>query len=315
MRIAHEDGMSLDLFMTHRLVVQSPDTRIYDAVRAMEDNAIGAVLVHDGECLVGIVTDRDLSLKVIGNDLDAFDFQVRDVMSAPVASVPATASVADIASVMIDRHVRRVPVVDGAVILGIVTLDDLILERGVDAETLAAIIRGQLSEPSRLKPKGKLHPTAPVHASPAAVRLNAQRRHEARRRQAYAKLIKHTLALTELDSAELAEHALLIVISAVLRRLTPPEAADFLAQMPRSLRDYAISNVPSGPDLSIRREAIEAEVATLLDVSPERAARIVRHVGQAVSAGVSRGELNDVIGQLPSDMKEIFAAADPETSS
>jgi CBS domain-containing protein/uncharacterized protein (DUF2267 family) len=305
--------MALEQFMTDRLVVQSPGTRIYDAVRAMEDNAIGAVLVHDGERLVGIVTDRDLSLKVIGDDLDAFELQLRDVMSTPVASVPATATVADIADVMIDHHVRRVPIVDGAVILGIVTIDDLILEHGVDANTLAAIVRGQLSEPSRLKPKGKLHPTAPVHASQAAVQLSAHRRHEARRRQAYAKLVKHTMALTDLESAELAEHALLIVISAVLRRLTAAEAADFLAQMPRSLRAYAIANVPSGPDLSVRRDAIEAEVATLLDVRPARAAQIVRQVGRAVSAGISRGELSDVKGQLPRDMREIFAADGPET--
>src|SRR5688572_15490208 len=100
--------MSLDRFMQSRLVVQSPNTRIYDAVRAMEDNAIGAVLLHDGERLVGIVTDRDLCLKVIGDDLDAFDFQLTDVMSTPVATVPADASMADVAEVMLARHVRRV---------------------------------------------------------------------------------------------------------------------------------------------------------------------------------------------------------------
>src|SRR5688572_23179508 len=220
LRKGERAAMSLDRFMRSRLVVQSPSTRIYDAVRAMEDNAIGAVLVHDGGRLVGIVTDRDLCLKVIGDDLDAFDFQLKDVMSSPVASVAAGATVADIAQVMLDRHVRRVPIVNGAEILGVATLDDLLLEHAVDPQTLAAIIRGQLSEPSRLKPRGKLRPTP----SPAAVtgdrRLLAQRRHDAKRRQSYAKLIKHTMAMTEVGSAELAEHAMLIVISAVLRRVT-----------------------------------------------------------------------------------------------
>jgi uncharacterized protein (DUF2267 family) len=123
------------------------------------------------------------------------------------------------------------------------------------------------------------------------------------------------MELTELESAEFAEHALLIVISAVLRRLTPAEAADFLAQMPANLRDYAMVNVPNGPDLSVRRGAIEAELANLLAVSPQRAAQIVRQVGRALSAGVSRGELSDVIGQLPRDMREIFAGASPAAPS
>ena len=107
----------------------------------------------------------------------------------------------------------------------------------------------------------------------------------------------------------------MIVVSALLRRLTPAEAADFLAQMPRNLRDYAVANVPSGPDLSVRRDAIEAEIATLVGVGPERAAQIVRQVGQALSASVSRGELSDVNSQLPDDMREIFAAVAPDTSS
>jgi CBS domain-containing protein/uncharacterized protein (DUF2267 family) len=297
--------MSLERFTKSRLVVQSPETRIYDAARAMEDNAIGAVLVHDGARLVGIVTDRDLCLKVIGDDLDAFDFQLKDVMSSPVASVPADGSVADVAQVMLDRHVRRVPIVDGAQIIGVATLDDLLLEHAVDRQTLAAIIRGQLSEPARLKPKGKLHPTAP-QVGAGARQLWAQRRHEAKRRQSYAKLIKHTMHLAGLDSAELAEHALLIVISSVLRRVTADEASDFLAQMPRSLREYAIANVPSGPDSSIRRDAVDAEVASLLGVGPEHGARVVRQVGQALAAAVSRGELKDLQSQLPADMREIF---------
>jgi CBS domain-containing protein/uncharacterized protein (DUF2267 family) len=308
MRFAPQTGMSLDEFMKSRIIVQSPGTRIYDAVRAMEDNAVGAVLVHDGRHLVGIATDRDLTVKVIGDDLDAFDFLLQDVMSAPVVSVPSSATVADIAALMIERHVRRVPVVDGAAVVGMVTLDDLTLERAVDAQVLAAIVRGQLSQPSRSKPQGKVHPTSPIAGDSEAVALQAQRRHEARRRQTYAKLIARVMAGTGLDSAALAERALLIVVTAVIRRVTAEEAADFLAQLPGHLRDYAIANVSTGPDRSVRRKTVDAEVAALLDVCLERAAVIVRHVGEAISAGITRGALSDIESQLPHDMKEIFSA-------
>lgn len=301
--------MSLDRFMKSRLVIQSPGTRIYDAVRAMEDNGIGCVLVHDGEGLAGIVTDRDLALRVVGEDLDSFEFLLKDVMSSPVASVPASGSVADVANIMLNRHVRRVPVVDGGTILGIVTLDDLLLEHALDASTLAAIVRGQLAEPARLKPKGKLHPGAPaLHGNESAAQ-NPERRQDARRRQVYGRLIKRTMAATEIESTELAEQALLIVITALVRRVTPHEAGDFLAQLPRSLHDYAIAHVPAGPDVGVHRRSIEDRVAHALGVGPERAARVVRQIGSVLRESISEGELSDVKSQLPADMKAIFEPA------
>jgi CBS domain-containing protein len=149
--LAHTPDMSLERFIVARMVVQSPETCIYDAVRAMQDNHIGAVLVHDGEALVGIVTDRDLGLKVTELELDPFESQLVDVMSAPVASVSRRASVVDVAALMIAHGVRRIPIVDGGAVIGIVTLDDLILEHAVDAYTLAAIVRAQLAAPTKLK--------------------------------------------------------------------------------------------------------------------------------------------------------------------
>ena len=60
--------MSLERYASKRMVVQTPNTTVYDAVRAMEANHIGVVVVHDGEDVKGLVTDRDLALRVIGND-------------------------------------------------------------------------------------------------------------------------------------------------------------------------------------------------------------------------------------------------------
>lgn len=296
--------MSLERFMKSRLVVQSPSTRIYDAVRAMEDNGIGAVLVHDGKSLVGMVTDRDASLKVIGEDLDPFEFELADIMSAPIVSVASTASVIEVAQLMLDRHVRRIPIVDGSAVRGLVTLDDLILEHAVDAATLAAIVRAQLSEPARLKPKGQLGPQA--RAGVAADPRRAERQREARRRRTYARLLNRVLAFTDLTLTDQAERALLIVVSGLCRRLTPEEAADFLAQLPSSLRQYAVANVPAGPDPSIDRDALEEQVNLALEVGPERAARVVQEVARALQDSVSAGELQDVVSQLPPDMKELF---------
>jgi CBS domain-containing protein/uncharacterized protein (DUF2267 family) len=297
--------MSLEMFMQSRLVVQTPATRIYDAVRAMEDNHIGAVLVSEAHELVGIVTDRDIALKVVANGLDTLEYQLSDIMSAPVASVPASATAAEVADLMVARHVRRIPIVNGTAVVGIATFDDLVLERAVDSFTLAGILRAQLSEPTKLKPKGKLYPTRPVRGSAEALRDRAARRQEAQRHRAYIGLLRRTLELTGLSFAEQAESALEVVLSGLVRRVTPEEAGDFLSQLPSRVRHYALS-LPSGPDLSVTRASIEHELDLYLDVGPDRAAEILERTGQALEESISAGEIEDLRSQLPSDLKEIF---------
>lgn len=293
--------MSLEKFMGSRLVVQPPWTRIYDAIRAMEENRIGAVLVHDGESLVGIVTDRDMALKVAGSDLDAFELPLFEIMTSPVASVPSSASVVDVAQRMIEHRVRRMPIVDGAQIRGIVTLDDLILEHAVDAFTLAAIVRSQLSEPARLKPAGSARPGVAEGR-----RARAEQRREARRQTAYATLVKRTLEYTGLVRPEDAERALEVVLEGLVRRAPPDEAGDLLAQLPSRLREHVVASVPSGPDFSVSRGSIERALEASLDIGEARARTVLTEVGHALAHAISAGELEDFRGTLPADMKDIL---------
>jgi len=289
--------------MQFRLLVQSPETRLYDAARAMEDNHVGAVLVHDGQALVGIVTDRDLGLKVIGDDLDAFEFHLSDVMSSPVATVPPSSTVAEVVDLMLDRHVRRIPIVEGATVLGIVTLDDLLLEEAVEPATLAGIVRRQLAEPSRLKPAGRVRPGVP----PARGDRSHRARHEAHQRRSYARLLRRTLAKTQLTMAEQAERALEIVLGALLRRVTSDEAAHALAQLPSRLREYAQAHVPSGPDRSVTRESIEAELDRQLELGPERAAEVLVQTVRALETSIDAGELRELNRQLPRELKHLLS--------
>jgi uncharacterized protein (DUF2267 family) len=265
---------------------------------------VGAVLVHDGHALVGIVTDRDLGVKAIGYDFDAFEFELHEVMSSPVATVALDATVADVARLMLDRHVRRIPIVAGASVRGMVTLDDLILERGVDPMTLAAIVRHQLSEPRRLKPPGWTRPGQPYGDASGDRSLL---RREARRRRAYAQLLRYTLAKTQLSLASQAEAALQIVLTGLIRRVTPNEAADVLAQLPVPLREYAVANITAGPDIRIDREGIERELAQRLDVGPERAAQLLEGTVEALKTSVDAGELQDFASQLPRDLRQLLA--------
>jgi uncharacterized protein (DUF2267 family) len=277
----------------------------------MEDNHIGVVIVRDGEEVVGVVTDRDLAIQVVGGDLDPFEARLGEAVSAPAIVIPVKASEDDAARLMLNHHVRRILIVDGAELVGLVTLDDLILEQGVDMATCAAILRAQLSEPSRLKRKGPPGPAAALRGTEAD-RQRLIRRHIARAKSAHDRLVVRVLEATRMPTFDRAEAALEEVISGVARRISPDEARQFLSQLPSLLADRIAPEL-DGADREITRSTIEHAVMRRLSVDPDRAEEIVRHVGRALAQSISAGEIADVSAQLPRDMKGVFASA-PEPS-
>jgi CBS domain-containing protein len=171
---------------THRLVAMHPETTVYDAVRAMEDNHIGAVVVQDDGRILGIVTDRDLAIQVISFDQDPLELRLSTIMSKPVQVVSIEASPDEAARMMLDRHVRRLPIVSGSKLVGMLTLDDLIADRAVDPALVAQIVRTQLAEPSRLKFAGQRGPGAVVHPEDLRQVRRGTRSRAPRRREAGA---------------------------------------------------------------------------------------------------------------------------------
>jgi uncharacterized protein (DUF2267 family) len=293
--------------MQARLVVQSPRTTVYDAARAMQDNHVGAILVHDGQDVKGIVTDRDISLRMLPDDLDPFQIRLQRIMSTPIATLPPSATALDVAELMIERRVRRIPIEDARRFVGLVTLDDLILEHGVDLFTLAGILRAQLSEPARLKPAGRLQPTPPArYADVESAAPRSAHRHAARQKRAYDTLIRRTLALTGLPEREQAEAAIDVVLSGIVRRITPEEAGDSLAQLPSLVRERIVATVRAGPDRRITRDVLERELQERLLVGAERTGELLEQVGLALEHSISAGEIEDVRSQLPAEMKSIL---------
>jgi CBS domain-containing protein/uncharacterized protein (DUF2267 family) len=301
--------MSLSKYTQARLVLQGPEATAYDAARAMADNHIGAVIVHDGEKVIGMVTDRDLAINVTAADRDPFEVRLRDVMSSPAVVLPASANESDAARLMLSNHVRRIPLVDGARVVGLVTLDDLVLEQALDGATLASIIRAQLSDAARLKRKGAIGPEERWGGG-AARRRRMATRHDARAERSYAALVRRTRELTGLPSPHSAEVALEEVLSGIVRRILPDEARQLLAQIPSLLADRLASQT-DGPDLQVTRDGMENTIAYLLSVAPERAEQIVRQVARAIEQSISAGEIADVRAQLPLELRELFSAQAP----
>jgi CBS domain-containing protein len=100
------------------------DAEVQEAAQLMRDRDIGDVVVVDGQRVRGIVTDRDLVVRGLAAGF-APSTQLSDVLTEGVITVDVGETTARAAELMRDRSVRRLPVVDGDVLVGVVSLGDL----------------------------------------------------------------------------------------------------------------------------------------------------------------------------------------------
>ncbi|MEU4849128.1 CBS domain-containing protein [Streptomyces gilvosporeus] len=102
-------------------------THLREAARRMDAYDVGCVLVTDGGELCGIVTDRDLAVRVLTRGLDA-GTRVDEVMTRPVTTVAATDDIHVAYRAFRRSGVRRLPVLDGRRVVGVLAVDDLLMD-------------------------------------------------------------------------------------------------------------------------------------------------------------------------------------------
>jgi CBS domain-containing protein len=121
------DAMSLREFCQRNVVSISPESNIIEACRLMKTNNIGCLVVQERGKMCGILTDRDIALKVTGENKDPQKTSARQIMSHSPVRIPVEQSLQQLTNLMRVHRVRRVPIVDGMdEVLGIVTMDDII---------------------------------------------------------------------------------------------------------------------------------------------------------------------------------------------
>lgn len=111
-----------------RIVSLAKEQPVLEAVRLMAEHHTGAVLVMHGENLVGIASERDYARKVVLQGRSSSDTPVSAIMSAPVVCVTPADSVSDCMSIMTERHIRHLPVLDGRSVIGVISIGDLVKE-------------------------------------------------------------------------------------------------------------------------------------------------------------------------------------------
>ena len=109
-------------------VTVSPQTAINEAARLMRDENIGDVLIAEGDRLRGVVTDRDLTVRVLAED-KPMTTSVQEVCSKNPVSCTPDDDVERAAALMREHSLRRLPVVDDGRLVGVISIGDLAIER------------------------------------------------------------------------------------------------------------------------------------------------------------------------------------------
>jgi CBS domain-containing protein len=119
--------------MTTAPVTVGPQTSVVEVARIMRDQSIGVVLVAENEELRGLVTDRDLVVRVLAEGGNVGDRTVAEACSRELVSVSPDDDVNRVVELMRQHAVRRLPVVEEGHPVGIVSLGDLAVERDTDS--------------------------------------------------------------------------------------------------------------------------------------------------------------------------------------
>lgn len=142
--------MQLREVMSRDVKVVRPEVSIEEAARTMRELDVGPVPVCDGERLIGLLTDRDITIRAVAEGRDPGSTSVRDVMTPDIACCFEDQDVEQAASMMEERQIRRLPVLSREKkLVGIVSLGDLATsspDTGRVGETLS-----EVSAPSQPK--------------------------------------------------------------------------------------------------------------------------------------------------------------------
>lgn len=104
----------------------APHESVYDAICRMTELRVGALLVMDGQRLVGVISERDYTRKVIVQGRASVGTRVDEIMSSPVLTVTPQQTLRECMEITAQHQIRHLPVVDGDTVLGVLSINDLV---------------------------------------------------------------------------------------------------------------------------------------------------------------------------------------------
>jgi len=119
--------------MTKSVISVDATLTINETAKMMEDAKVGAVIVMEDNAPIGIVTDRDFSVKVAAHAYQITE-PVKQIMSSPLFSINSDESIRIAADLMHERKIRKLPVIDDGKVVGIITATDIVNLLSVSVE-------------------------------------------------------------------------------------------------------------------------------------------------------------------------------------
>ncbi len=131
------------ILATNSSIIHSatPDECVRDVAARLAEYRIGALPVVDGEQVIGIFSERDIVYGIAKHAAAMLDHKIADVMTAPAITVTADTPILSALSLMTRRRIRHLPVIDGARLIGFVSIGDLVKYRIEHIEAEAAAMR------------------------------------------------------------------------------------------------------------------------------------------------------------------------------
>ena len=121
-----------------------PDITVYAAVEQLAHYGVGALLVMDGDRLVGVFSERDYTRKITLQGRNSKETLVADIMTADVFTVCATTRTRDCMALMSAKKIRHLPVLDGDRVLGMISIRDLMDDIIADHESTIATLHSYI---------------------------------------------------------------------------------------------------------------------------------------------------------------------------
>jgi CBS domain-containing protein len=133
------DEMKIEDLMIRSVITMSPDASAYEAVRISNKNKIGCLVVVDNSQIVGILTERDLLERVLEKCRNPKETKISEIMTRHVVMGKPDMELSEATRLMFENTVKKLPIIDGNRLVGIVTLTDIARATSMDKETIELV--------------------------------------------------------------------------------------------------------------------------------------------------------------------------------